>query len=284
MEKENPIDGIYNLTLVRNNSHARKLHFEEDDYMFFMLDYFNFLHVKKLEEGRDGYKMLCGIDSGEDMAAARKIMGIYTLAQDGRSAKDLFRCSGQKPDETSDAPFLGIVQINIIANEQSGEEPMTLDNVAGRLLEYRGRIEESLKENLGENGDFQVFQTITSEDFCVVIRTSELYRIYEAVTGLMEIKNQSGKRVFFTYTNIGIECVQERELGNGGMKFLHLNGDVIRKNADTQFVIRFRMENCVLKEVQQMLKNGEGDYKLEAVKCLFCRYDLGARIDIQEFK
>ncbi len=42
MEYKHHIEGIYNLTLVRNNSHVRRLNFEEEDHMFFMLDYFNF--------------------------------------------------------------------------------------------------------------------------------------------------------------------------------------------------------------------------------------------------
>lgn len=284
MKNKYHIEGIYNLTLVRNNSHVRRLNFQEDDHLFFMLDYFNFLHIKKLEDNKDGYKMLCGFDNSEDMAAARKIMGIYALVQDGGKVKDLFQCNGQQSGETSDAPFLGIVQINIIANEREGGEIIGLDQVQAQLLEYRNKIEEGLKDKLGENGDFQVFQTITSEDFCVVIRAAEICRIYEAVTGLMEIKNKSGKRVFFTYTNVGIECVQETEMERRKVNFLRLSETAVQRNADTQFVIRFRMENCILKEIQQMLKNNEGEYKLEAVNGLFGRYDLVARISIQEFK
>lgn len=111
MGNEYRIEEIYNLTLVRNNSHARKLNFKEDNHVFFMLDYFNFLHVKKLEDDKDGYKMLCGISNTEDMAAARKIMGVYALVRDGEVVKNLFQCSGQKPGETSEAPFVGIIQI-----------------------------------------------------------------------------------------------------------------------------------------------------------------------------
>lgn len=286
MNNKYHIEGIYNLTMVRNNSHGRKLDFGEDNHVFFMLDYFNFLHVKKLENDKDGYKMFCGIDNSEDMVAARKIMGIYALIQNGETVKDLFQCSGQKTNETSDVPFLGIVQINIIAYEQESGEQIRLDDVQDQLLAYRGKIEKTLKDNLGEHGDFQVFQTITSEDFCVVIRASEVCRIYEAVTRLMEIRNQSGKRIFFTYTNIGIECIQEKEnkKERRKTKFLGLSENAVVNNEDAQFAIRFRMENCVLNEVQKMLKGKEANYKLEAVNGLFGRYDLVARIGIWEFR
>ncbi|MCI9360292.1 MAG: hypothetical protein HFG65_04890 [Hungatella sp.] len=90
MESNYRIEGIYNLTLERNNSHARRLNFSEVDQVFFMLDYFNFLYVKRLKNDKDGYKMLCGIDNNNDMAAARKIMGIYTLTQSNEEVKDLF--------------------------------------------------------------------------------------------------------------------------------------------------------------------------------------------------
>lgn len=42
MESNYRIEGIYNLTLERNNSHARRLNFTGADQVFFMLDYFNF--------------------------------------------------------------------------------------------------------------------------------------------------------------------------------------------------------------------------------------------------
>lgn len=284
MGNEYRIEEIYNLTLVRNNSHARKLNFKEDNHVFFMLDYFNFLHVKKLEDDKDGYKMLCGISNTEDMAAARKIMGVYALVRDGEVVKNLFQCSGQKPGETSEAPFVGIIQINIIDYEWDGQEVIKLGDIQDRLLEYRKKIEKSLKDKLKDNGEFQVFQTITSEDFCVVIRASKVCKIYEAVTGLMEIKNKSGKRVFFTYTNVGIECIEEGKAESKEISFLSLNEGVVHENADTQFVIRFRMENCVLKEIQQLMEGNGTEYKLEAVNGLFGRYDLVARIRIGEFK
>ncbi|MCM1262114.1 MAG: hypothetical protein NC313_05270 [Butyrivibrio sp.] len=289
MGNQHHIEGIYNLTLVRNNSHARQLNFEEDSHIFFMLDYFNFLYVKKLENHKAGYKMLCGINDDEDMAAARKIMGIYGLVREGENVKDLFCYNGLRSGETSGTPFLGIIQINIIAYERKGEEQITLDGVQDQLLDYRNRIEDSLKNSLGEDGNFQVFQTITSEDFCVAVRASQVRRIYEAVTGLMEIKNQSGKRVFFTYTNVGIECIHKiKKHGENGqekkIEFLGLNEAVAVENEDMQFVIRFRMENCVLKEIQQMLKGSDVNYKLEAVNGLFGRYDLVARISVWEFR
>lgn len=299
MGNEYHIDGIYNLTLVRNNSHVRKLNFKEDNYVFFMLDYFNFLRVKKLEDDKDGYKMLCGIDDREDMAAARKIMGIYALVQEGETVKDLFQCSSLNAKETSDTPFLGVVQLNIIDDKLGNageirfdETEIRFDETEKRLLEYREKIEDSLKNKLGEEGDFQIFQTITSEDFCVVIRTSKVRKIYEAVTGLMEIKNKDRKRVFFTYTNVGIECMQEKAAADFAGNFICLSEKAVQENAEIQFEIRFRMENSVLNEMKKMMEENDGqeggkgkvDCRIEGVKGMFGRYDLVARINIREFQ
>lgn len=287
MKGEYYIEGIYNLTLERNNSHARRLNFAEADQVFFMLDYFNFLYVKRLENDRDGYKMFCGIDNSDDMAAARKIMGIYALAQENEEVMNLFRCGKREQGRTSETPFLGIVQINIIEFENETGERIELDNVENHLFKYRKKIEECLKQSLNGKGEFQVFHTITSEDFCVVIRTADISKIYEAVTGLMEVKSgKSGKRIFFTYTNVGIECTKEVE-GNSERKeieFLHLNDKVILINKNIQIAIRFRMEKSVLDEIRRMENCDVQNYNFEAVNGLFGRYDLVARINIHEFK
>lgn len=291
MESNNyRIEGIYNLTLERNNSHARRLNFVEAEQAFFMLDYFNFLYVKRLESDRDGYKMLCGIDNNDDMAAARKIMGIYLPLEEDEDAKDLFRCGTQPQGETSETPFIGVVQVNIIEFESETGEQIALDCVRKQLLTYRRKIEMALKQSLGDHGVFQVFHTITSEDFCVVIRSADVSKIYEAVTGLMEVKNSKGKRIFFTYTNVGIECLKDKgkrlmeRAERMEMEFLRLNGNVISVNQNIQFAIRFRMEKCVLEEIRRIEQCNRGNCKFEEVNGLFGRYDLVIRIDIHEFE
>lgn len=283
MKSNYHIEGIYNLTMERNNSHARRLNFAEADQVFFMLDYFDFLYVKRLENDRDGYKMLCGIDNSEDMAAARKVMGIYALTQDKEEVKDLFRYGAQEEEKTSEIPFLGIVQITIIEYENEEGEQIRLGDVQNQLLKYRLKIEKCLEKSLADKGEFQVFHTITSEDFCVVIRTADVSKIYEAVTGLMEVKSSNGKRMFFTYTNVGIECVKNKGKDQE-MKFLRLNDNMIPINNDVQFAIRFRMEKCVLEEILHIKNCDAEKCKFEAVNGLFGRYDLVARIDIAEFE
>lgn len=290
MESNYRIEGIYNLTLERNNSHARRLNFSEVDQVFFMLDYFNFLYVKRLKNDKDGYKMLCGIDNNNDMAAARKIMGIYTLTQSNEEVKDLFRCKTQEQGKTSEIPFLGIVQINIIEYECKSPENLRPDCMQDQLMKFRKKIEKSLAESLADTGQFQIYHTITSEDFCVVIRTADIRKIYEAVTGLMEVKNSQGKRLFFTYTNVGIECLKDniRELTekpeNIAKDFLRLNNNVISINENIQFAIRFRMEKCVLEEIRHMEHSYAENCKFEEVNGIFGRYDLVARINVHEFE
>lgn len=286
MKSNYHIEGIYNLTLERNNSHTSRLNFAGAEQVFFMLDYFNFLYVKHLENARDGYKMFCGIDNSDDMAAARKIMGIYALTQDNEEVKNLFQCGEREQGKTSETPFLGIVQINIIEFENETGEQIELGDVEDQLFKYRRKIEECLERRLDGRGEFQVFHTITSEDFCAVIRTADVSKIYEAVTGLMEIKSgKNGKRIFFTYTNVGVECIKKlaENSERGNKEFLHLNDNVITINNNIQFAIRFRMEKSVLDEIRRMEHCDAENYNVEAVNGLFGRYDLVARINIHEF-
>ena len=157
-------------------------------------------------------------------------------------------------------------------------------------MKFRKKIEKSLAESLADTGQFQIYHTITSEDFCVVIRTADIRKIYEAVTGLMEVKNSQGKRLFFTYTNVGIECLKDniRELTekpeNIAKDFLRLNNNVISINENIQFAIRFRMEKCVLEEIRHMEHSYAENCKFEEVNGIFGRYDLVARINVHEFE
>lgn len=272
---ENVCD-VHNITLVRNNSHAQKMRFMKDEHIFFMLDYFNFLKERVLDNEKYGYMALCGIDRDSSDAAVRKSMGIYATKEEGEG---LFAVGKPEGKETSSRPFLGIVQI-FMMNYQQEEKPVTLKSVRSCLNVYKEQINGIVQRVLGEDGRYQIFQTVTSEDFCVIIRSSTAQKIYDVVTGLMELKDRNGKRLLFTYTNVGIESVKLR---GGDLEFLKLNPSVCPNNKDVGFAIRFRVEAKVIKQFEKWFRENSKETGLEVANGLFGRYDMVLRINIEDF-
>ncbi len=289
-KKTNEIGDIYNLTFVRNNSHAQQMGFHGDETVFFMLDYYNFLKVRKLADDMDGYQALSGIDRNDYAAAAKKVMGIYTLLPENSTSKELcpFSVGRYEEGQTSDKPFLGIIQIYIIDLEwkvNSEERVVRLSEVRNKILDYRKRIDKELQKTLKEKADYQIFQTVTSDDFCVAVRTGKIQTIYEAAASLMKVENGNGKRLFFTYTNVGVECLYgyNSENNESSLPVLNINSDILKENEKVQFAVRFRMETKLLDEIKKLIQNPSENSHLEEVNGLFGRYDLVVQINMEEF-
>lgn len=279
---------IYNLTFVRNNSYAQPITFETGWNYFFMMDYYSLLQERNLDQSRDGYMTLVGTDRGVRSAVIKKTMGIYTEKNTLNQAEGLFHTAPSKSDTSTATPFLGIIQVYITDYLYKKDEydDKTVDKY---LQAYEEEIEEYLKPVLKDNGRYQIFRTITAEDFCVIIRTSRIRKIYEAALSIMSVKNEQNKRVFFTYSNIGIECVKLNNGSRPGTLFGGLKKSVRDQNCDVMFALRFRIEKEALEEVQSLanLQNYEDKNSrqlvVEAVNGMVGRYDLVVRFRIVEF-
>lgn len=279
---------IHNLTFVRNNSYAQPIIFETGWNYFFMMDYYSLLQERNLDQSRDGYMTLVGTDRGVRSAVIKKTMGIYTEKKTQKRTEGLFHTAPSKSDASTSTPFLGIIQV-YITDYLIKKDDYDNKGVDEYLQAYEKKIEEYLEPVLKDNGKYQIFRTITAEDFCVIIRTSKIRNIYEAALSIMSIKNKQNKRIFFTYSNIGIECVKLNKGPHSGTFFGKLKKSVRNQNCDVMFALRFRIEKEALEEVQSLtnLQNYEDKNSrqlvVEAVNGMVGRYDLVVRFRIDEF-
>lgn len=281
---------VHNLTFLRNNSYPQRINFDKEQNCFFMMDYYNLLKERKLRSQRDGYMVLVGAYKGENNAVAKRIMGVYS--EEDFQDEQVFQTAAAEDSTTSKHPFLGIIQVYITDYMwMKNDKPMQADQIDCYLESYKKQIENCLKPVLNENDLIHIYRTITSEDFCIIIRTLKVRKIYQAALQIMSIKNKQQKRVFFTYTNIGIECVKsegENNL-NTSLHFLRLHESVGENNGDVNFVLRFRIENEALEEIQALefqQKNQDetaGQVVIEAVNGMVGRYDLVVRLNMAEF-
>ncbi len=292
MENSSQINyNVRNLTFIRNNSYAQKIAFDEGQNCFFMMDYYNLLKERALKSEADGYMVLAGERKGEETAVAKRVMGIYTDGED--YGKRVFQAALPQADATTENPFLGIIQVYItdyLWMKNSTQDAHHVD-INSYLEAYKEKIEACLKTVLKDDDIYQIYRTITSEDFCVVIRTSKFRKIYDAALKIMGLKSESTKRrVFFTYTNIGIELKGKGKDKNGDItRFLSLHESVREKNRDINFVLRFRIENEALEEIQalkslqQNEKEAAQPVVIEDVNGMIGRYDLVVRLEMDEF-
>lgn len=283
---------VQNLTFIRNNSYAQKIAFDKGQNCFFMMDYYNLLKERELDDKTDGYMVLAGERKGEENAVAKRVMGIYTKREEENCEKHVFEAASQQVDTTTETPFLGIIQVYItdylcMKNSRQDVQHIVIDDY---LEAYKEKIKECIEPVL-EGDAYQIYRTITSEDFCVVIRTSKFRRIYDAALKIMGLKSEPAKkRIFFTYTNIGIELKGKEKNENGDIThFLGLHESVREKNGDINFVLRFRIENEALEEIlalKSLQQNTEEDTQpvvIEDVNGMIGRYDLVVRLDMDEF-
>lgn len=279
---------VYNLKLIRSTDRTDNVTFSNDENVFFMMDYFNFLKSVRLKEHYHGYKKLCGLKNEYSQGLAYQNIGIYRMKRKGEPGdtdmtvkSSMFEVSAS--DTTTDRPFIGLILVYILDYKMKYEGVLPEQSYNScdmrRILEnYRDTIQShiSLKEK-----DYSIFQTIAGADFCVAIRTDMLQDIYNTATDIMKIGNQDHKRVFFTYTNVGIECGKGKELKDSADKFLSLSSHILEKNKDIEFAVRFRIEHSVLQEMREL--QTRMPKAVEVVSGLFGRYDLVIRCSMADF-
>ena len=274
------IGDAYNLKLIRNTDRTDMVRFSGDENVFFMMDYFNFLKSVRLQKVYHGYKKLCGLKTEYSEGLAYQSIGIY---RSWRKEHDQFDLDGDMFGVVKDKPFIGLILVYILDYRISGS---TVLNQGEGKVEDMGVLLESYRELLRLNirldeSDYAIFQTITGADFCIVVRTNRILDIYNTAKNIMTIGNSCGKRIFFTYTNVGIVCGTGKDLQNSSDSLLELDNSVLEKNKDIELAIRFRMESSVLQEMRELQKQLPS--VVEVVNGLFGRYDLVIKSSMAEF-
>lgn len=274
------IGDAYNLKLIRSTDRTDTVRFNNDETVFFMMDYFNFLKSVRLQRGYHGYKKLCGLKNEYSEGLAYQSIGIYRVwrkdFEQNSEKSNLFEADELRP-------FIGLILVYILDYQISDSPDM---DTGERQIEDMGELLEAYRRLLRENikldeKDYAIFQTIAGADLCVAVRTDQLLDIYNTAKDIMDIGNMCGKRVFFTYTNVGIACGTGENLRNSPDSLITLDTDMLEKNKDIKMAIRFRMENSVLTEMRKLQK--ELPSVVEVVNGLFGRYDLVVRCSMSEF-
>ena len=274
------IGDAYNLKLIRNTDRTDTVRFKEDENVFFMMDYFNFLKSVRLQKVYHGYKKLCGLKTEYSEGLAYQSIGIYRTWEKDHDKPFL---SGDLFDVSETRPFIGLILVYILDYRISGSDGLAqgdgrIEDMGGHLESYRELLRANIK--LDER-DYAIFQTIAGADFCIAVRTNRLLEIYNTAKNIMNIGNPYGKRVFFTYTNVGIACGTGKNLQNSPDSLLKIDNNVVESNKDIELAIRFRMESSVLQEMRELQKKMPS--VVEVVNGLFGRYDLVIRSSMAEF-
>lgn len=280
------IGEAYNLKLIRSTDRMEGVKFNEDENVFFMMDYFNFLKSIRLQKGFHGYKKLCGLKNEYSEGLAYQNIGIYKTSEVGGKDEtgeenSLFEVAGGVT--ATERPFIGLILVYILDYKMPVGDGLDngkckLCNMGEFLDVYREYIRSNIKLN---KSNYSIYQTIAGADFCIVVRTDMIRDIFNAATNLMQIKNSENKRIFFTYTNIGIECGRGSTLQELPERILKLSDSVMKKNRDIEFAIRFRIESSVLQDMRKLQEKVSAE--IEEVNGLFGRYDLVIRRSISEF-
>lgn len=286
---------VHNLKLIRNNNLAQGCSIALDSQdnhknIFFMLDYFDFMEQSELFEEQQGYiafsDMIQDQNHKSELGISKKVMGLYQMKnkKKEKNSKTVFSMPEKQTVTLSSQPFLGIIQI-FICDYQFACELNKIDEVENVLLSYENKITEIVEKKINREKEdkaatFSLYRSIASADFCLVIRSSCLLQIYEIVSEILNLNETAKKndvervRMFNTYTNIGIECVKH----DG--KYLTFSEEVLEKNRNTKFAIRFSFNDDFNKQISELKKVCDD---IDVVNGLFGRYDAVVRISMEKF-
>lgn len=291
---------VHNLKLIRNNRKAQKCAFDDivdlkksspARNVFFMLDYFDFMEHMQLTEEGQGYiaftDMVQDINHRSGVGISSKAIGLYRWREKEEKAEEtVFSLPGKEERKyvksLSSHPFLGMVQIFIHDYQYAGKLD-DVEKVEDMLMRYEGEIERVMRlknEREQKQGmEYTLYRSIATADFCLMIRSSSLTQIYECVSEILSIHSGNEetecKRLFNTYTHIGIECVCFENM------FFSFSNETIRKNDNIKFAIRFSFSADFNDQILQLKEIGRG--KIDVVNGLFGRYDAVVRVSMSDF-
>lgn len=272
---------MYNVELVKmirnNNMVTSGTDRIQDSEVYFMLDYFDLMFHKSFEGKEKVYQNFWNLerdisDEALEYKSAYKTLSLYVDHE-----KDNREIWKREQGSFSATPFLGIIQINIVYHvyKEELEVEEILEHLEDQII---GKI---LKKNQNKaKVNFQMYRSSTSSDFCLVVRSNsieEIFKISTLINNLI-ISYDETKFNFRTYTNVGIECVQNSE-----GQFQTFAKDIIKRNSKCKFSIRFTASDEFASKRYICAKSGERHCLLEHMSGLFGRYDFLVHLTMEEF-
>jgi len=277
------------LELVRNNgiSTMGKI----VDQGFLMFDYFDILVHKELKGSEKQYVNYFSIgDSFDDVQAYKvsyKTLSLYCHSDDDCNPFVLKKDKEGRQDAgfLSETPFLGIIQISLCkenyvrGNSQPIDIECFLSKCEKEIMEMVREV-HSVEEN--DSTVMQMYRSSTTGDFCLVIRSDSVEKIYKTALYLSDSQNDMNKTLKVrTYTNVGIEC--KICVGTDtGRKYAALDDTFIQKHMNMTFALRFSA-GCGLLPLWEKYREQNGREQSVAAKGLFGRYDYLIHINLKEF-
>lgn len=275
------------LELVRNNGISTME--SKVDQGFLMFDYFDILIHKELREADKQYVNYFSIgdtfNDDQSYKVSYKTLSLYCDSREDCNPFVMITEGGQAQEHLSSTPFLGIIQISLCKENyiRSDRKPVDIDVF---LKNCEKRIMEMVQSAYGfrENDPtvMQLYRSSTTGDFCLVIRTQSIERIYNTALFLSDSQSDENKAPKVrTYTNVGIEC-KICSGAEAGRRYATLSDEFIKDHANMTFALRFSA-NCDLLSIWERYQKESGKLQFEAVKGLFGRYDYLLHIGLEDF-
>lgn len=275
------------LELVRNNGISGTK--DQTGQGFLMFDYFDILIHEELCDQKKQYVNYFSIGDTfhdeRDYKVSFKTLNLYCYNEDDRNPFAM-PDSGQyqNPRALSETPFLGLIQISLCKENyvRESREPVDIDafltDCGNKILQI---VEETGEYGQGDPTVRQLYRSSTTGDFCLVIRTDSVEKIYSIALGLNDSQNNSRRELKVrTYTNVGIEC---RIISDGeDQSYATLSDDFVTRHAQLMIALRFSADKGLMPTLEKYQKNGN-EIRMETVKGLFGRYDYLLHINLKEF-
>ncbi len=275
------------LELVRNNGISTMEN--QVDQGFLMFDYFDILIHKELKGTEKQYVNYFSIgDTFNDDQAYKvsyKTLSLYCDSDHDSNPFVMETEEGKKSKELSRIPFLGIIQISLCKENYVRPDRRQVD-IDTFLRDCENRIMEMVRSSykLDENDPtiMQLYRSSTTGDFCLVIRTESIEKIYNTALFLSDSQSDEDKLPKVrTYTNVGIECKICDDAGSGS-RYATLSDEFINAHKNMTFALRFSANRDLL-SVWERYQRESGKARLEAAKGLFGRYDYLLHINLEDF-
>ncbi len=268
------------LELVRNNGVLQEE--KSESARFLMFDYFDILYYKELEGDEKHYMNYFSLGdpfkNDKDYKVSYKFLGLYQKWKKIEESADPFLPGVSQ--QLSDKPFLGIVQISLCT------ESFVKKNITDGVEEFLEFCEKKIEEIATATCKDSIkclYRSTNTGDFCLVLRTSCVEKIYQTALELNRYVNTCEKEdqfqvKFCTYTSVGLECA----IGEDG-KYCTLNKEFIEKNRELKVALRFSASSSLAEKLNRLKQTQENKEEYEVKKGVFGRYDYLIHVSIQEF-
>ncbi|MCM1097768.1 MAG: hypothetical protein NC427_06840 [Ruminococcus flavefaciens] len=277
------------IELVRNNGISTMP--DGVDQGFLMFDYFDILIHKELKGKDKQYVNYFSIgDTFDDDQAYKVSYKTLSLYCDNTQDRDPFVLSGKEVDHVegenlSGTPFLGIIQISLCKENyvRADHDPVDVDAFLVKCEEKILNMVEQVRVLKGYDPmAMQLYRSSTTGDFCLVIRTDSVEKIYNVALSLSDSQSNLGKALKVrTYTNVGMEC-KFCSTADGEGRYATLEEAFVQRHDSMKFALRFSADSDLLYIWEQYQQQG-GEVTVEPIRGLFGRYDYLLHINLRQF-